>query len=205
MANVAAVVLAAGKSERMGQPKALLNFHGRSFLQHICAEIAASQLTECVVVLGHQAKMIQNRAAGVPARFEFNRQYEQGQLSSLLCGLKSLPLSSLDGAMLFLVDHPEVNRQLIDSLLTRFSQKRCALVIPVFGGRKGHPVIFGARTFGDLLAAPPEQGAVFVVRKYRDETEYLEVQEPGVLVDVDTPEDYRSLLAAQSTEETTKP
>ena len=187
---VAGLILSAGKSERMGRPKALLRFRGSCFLTHILKEAASSRLTDVKVVLGHDAQAILQELPEIEPRTIFNRQYGRGQLSSLQCGLEHFRSHSLDGVMVFLIDHPMIHHRLINRLLDAFSENDSPIVIPSFSRRRGHPMIFGADVFGELLSEPLEEGAVSVVRKHEHQILHLEVDDPGVLVDIDTPEAY---------------
>ncbi len=92
--------------------------------------------------------------------------------------------------MVFLIDHPMIHRTLVNQLIDAFSRSTSPIVLPSFQHRRGHPMIFGAELFNELLAAPLDQGAITVVRKHAHEILHLNVDEPGVLVDIDTPEAY---------------
>jgi len=188
--KVAGLILAAGKSERMGRSKALLPFRGNCFLTHVLTEASHSNLNDVKIVLGHQAEALLRALPEIKPKAVVNPDYESGQLSSLQCGLKHLNSAGLDGVMVFLIDHPMIHRDLVNQLIEAFRQNSALIVVPSFEHRLGHPMIFGAELFSELLAAPLDQGAVSVVRKHAHEILHLEVDEPGVLVDIDTPEAY---------------
>lgn len=190
MKKVAGLILAAGKSERMGRPKPLLPFRGSCFLTHVLSEASRSNLNDVKIVLGHQAETLLQTLPEIEPRALINPDYEHGQLSSLQCGLKHLSSSRIDGVMVFLIDHPIIHRGLVNQLIEAFGRNDATIVIPSFEHRRGHPMIFAAQLFSELLAAPLDQGAVSVVRKHSHEILHLEVDEPGVLVDIDTPEAY---------------
>ena len=190
MKRVAGLILAAGKSERMGRPKALLPFRGSCFLTHVLTEALCSNLNDVKVVLGHQAETLLQSLPQIKPRVLVNPDYEHGQLSSLQCGLKHLSSAGLDGVMVFLIDHPIIHRSLVNQLIEAFCRNEALIVIPSFEHRRGHPMIFATQLFSELLSAPLDQGAVSVVRKHSHEILHLEVDEPGVLVDIDTPEAY---------------
>ena len=194
MKRVAGLILAAGKSQRMGSPKALLRIYGRTFLEHIASEAQQSNLTEVKIVLGSQAELILERLPQLRANVVINPEYEQGQLSSLIRGLKALEGYSIDGLMLFLVDHPFVDRHLINELLDWFSSHNNPLVIPTFRKKRGHPIIFAHDLFPELINAPVDAGAVIVVRKYQDKILHVETGQAGILLDIDTPEVYREYV-----------
>src|SRR5215510_12614493 len=137
---ISAIVLAAGKSERMGRPKALLEFHGRTFLEHILDAISGSSIEHTSIVVGHHRREIENRVHAA-ASIIFNPDYEQGMVTSLQTGIRSLPAES-NGAFLFLVDHPVVETATIEALIS--SAARDLIIQPTFQGRRGHPVFLGA-------------------------------------------------------------
>lgn len=190
MVSVAGLILAAGKSERMGRPKLMLDFHGKTFLEHVVEEASQSRLTEVKVVLGHNAEQVQSQFPNLKGNWIVNPEYERGQLSSIQCGLTFFKNYSLDGVMLFLIDHPFISPTLIDQLVEKFGENRSPIVIPSYDHRRGHPVIFAKSLFEELWNASPDRGASDVVRAHEKEIFYVEVDNPGVLVDIDTPEDY---------------
>ncbi|MGH9425794.1 MAG: nucleotidyltransferase family protein, partial [Terriglobia bacterium] len=160
------------------------------FLTHILTEATHSELTNVKVVLGHQSDAILKALPEIESKTLLNRDYESGQLSSLHCGLKHLSSAQPDGVMVFLIDHPMIHRTLVNQLIETFRRNTSSIVLPSFEHRRGHPMIFGAELFNELLAAPLDQGASSVVRKHSHGILHLEVDEPGVLVDIDTPEAY---------------
>ncbi len=182
---IAAIVLSAGKSERMGRPKALLPFRGRTFLENILEAISRSRIEHTAVVVGHHRREIENINIRVP--LVFNPDYEQGMVTSLQAGIRSLP-SATAGAFLFLVDHPLVDAATIDAMIPRLGPDR--IVQPTFERRRGHPVLFGAKILEEILQLPSSQGADVVVRKDPGRIVEVPVDSPGILVDVDTPEQF---------------
>jgi molybdenum cofactor cytidylyltransferase len=186
---ISAIVLAAGKSERMGRPKALLEFHGRTFLEHILDAISQSSIEHTSVVVGHHRHEIENRVNAGP--MIFNPNYEQGMVTSLQTGIRSLPAESI-GAFLFLVDHPVVATATIEAMIPHVARDR--IVQPTFQGRRGHPVFLGGDILQEILALPSTQGADAVVRRDPSRIIEIPVNAPGILIDVDTPGDYDELL-----------
>lgn len=187
---IAAIVLAAGKSERMmGHPKALLRFRGRTFLEHILEAIADAGISSTTVVVGHHRTEIVS-AFQLPS-VVFNPDYEQGMSTSVQAGVRALP-AGVKGAGIFLVDHPLIDRATITALVAQV--KPGGIVLPTHGGRRGHPVFFSSGLFSEILELRPDQGLNIVVR--RDPQRIIEVpaSNAGVLHDVDTPEDFEKLL-----------
>jgi len=194
MKRVEGLVLAAGKSQRMGRPKPLLRVFGQTFLEHIVSEARQSELIGVKIILGHLADIILKSMPQFEADIVINPAYEQGQLSSLIQGLKAIQGHSIDGVMLFLVDHPFVSRNVINKLLQSYSEHDQPIVVPTFRGRRGHPLIFGRELFSELINAPLDRGAVSVVRKHQEDVLSIEVEEEGVLIDIDTPESYQEYV-----------
>ncbi len=172
----------------MGQPKALLPYRGSTFLEHILGAIEESSIDETVVVVGHHREAI---TARIDLRsVVYNEDYEAGMVTSLQAGIRVLP-DDASGAVIFLVDHPVIGPKTIDALLSRF--KPGSILLPVYGGRRGHPVLFSRAVLDEILALPATAGANTVVRRRAERVIEVEVDEPGILVDVDTPEQLESL------------
>jgi molybdenum cofactor cytidylyltransferase len=187
---ISAIVLTAGKSERMGRPKALLRFRGRTFLENILDAIAQSSVKDTVVVVGHHRREIEQALAGSSPTIVFNADYEQGMITSFQKGIRALRPGT-SGGLLFLVDHPLVAAGTIEALIAHLAPNR--IVVPVFEGRRGHPVLFASDVLQEILQLPPSQGANIVVRKDPARVLQVPVYAPGILVDVDTPEDFQQL------------
>jgi molybdenum cofactor cytidylyltransferase len=186
---ICAIVLAAGKSERMGRPKALLEFHGRTFLDNILEAISRTPIEQTIVVVGHHRREIEEQNVR-GASLVFNPDYEKGMVTSLQTGIRSLPPASI-GAFLFLVDHPVVEPETIETLMQRAARNQ--IVQPTYQGRRGHPVFLGKDVLLEILALPSSRGADVVVRKDPGRIIEIPVNTPGILVDVDTPEEYGRL------------
>jgi molybdenum cofactor cytidylyltransferase len=192
--GVAALILAAGESSRMGKDKALLAYHGHSFLETIIGNLRQAGIDRILVVLGHHAAQIRQSFASEHAQVVVNEDYRLGQTSSLQVGLKALDLPPSDGILLCLVDHPAVSPGIMKRILLAHSESGAPVVVPVHQGRRGHPVFIGRALFQEILALGPGEGANSVIRKYCDSTYWLEVDEGGVVLDVDDSEQYQQLL-----------
>jgi len=174
----------------MGRPKALLRFRGRTFLDHILGAIGQSRIGHTVVVVGHHRDAIQ-AALALPS-VTFNPNYEQGMSTSVHAGLRVLP-NGVAGAALFLVDHPLIESATIDALVAKLESGR--IVLPVHHGRRGHPVLFAAELFEEILALSPDEGLNTVVRREPARIIEVPVDAPGILLDIDTPDQLSKLLA----------
>jgi molybdenum cofactor cytidylyltransferase len=184
---LATVILSGGASRRMGAPKALLPYRGGTFLEHLLSVTDHPQIGWRRVVLGADAQTI---AEGVELPVEevvINKNWEAGQLSSIQSGLRSLPAGT-DGMLLCLIDHPLISRELVGELMERFYLSGKAIVLPIYKGRRGHPVIFASRLYGELLSAPLETGARAVVWANREEVFEMETAEEGCVLNLNDPD-----------------
>jgi molybdenum cofactor cytidylyltransferase len=189
---IAAVILSAGESSRMGEPKALLPIDGQTFIERIVTALKNSGLERIVVVLGFNAAEMRRKIAHLPVEIVVNPNYQQGQLSSLQAAIRHLESdSSCDGMLVHLVDHPYIDPVLVRAMLQHFGDSKKVIVVPRHQGKRGHPVIFARALFAELLDAPMDQGAKAVVNAHRDETLEIDTEDAGITLDIDTPELYR--------------
>jgi molybdenum cofactor cytidylyltransferase len=173
----------------MGSPKALLRFKGRTFLEHILAAIQDAGIEQTAIVVGHHRDEI---AAAFPGRpLVFNPDYAQGMNTSAKAGVRALP-TGVDGAGIFLVDHPLIDAPTIKLLSD--SLRPGHILLPSHEGRRGHPVFLSADLFGEILGLGPDEGLNKVVRRDPARVITLPVSNPGVLADIDTPEQFEILL-----------
>ena len=199
--KLAGLILAAGESSRMGADKALLDYHGSTFLEGL-VRLFLRHVSPVVVVLGHHAEEIR---ASLPARpgleIAVNTSYQAGQLSSLQTGIAALPAGA-SGALLTLVDHPAVEDSTIAAIIGAFSASEAPVVVPRYRGRRGHPVLLSRALLDEIAVLPPTASAKQVIHAHLDAALQLEVDDPGVLRDIDTPADYQDLRAAAANERT---
>jgi molybdenum cofactor cytidylyltransferase len=190
----AGLILAAGESRRMGFPKALLRYGEETFLDRL-AGLFAARCSPVIVVLGAEAERIRASVGptGRPAAtFVVNPDWARGQTTSMQCGLRAVPPEA-DGVLFTLVDHPAVAPATIDALLVKPS---AMLRVPRYHGRRGHPIWFSRAIVPEFLALPETGAARDVVRSRAAQTEFLDVDDPGILADIDNPEAYRGLTGA---------
>jgi molybdenum cofactor cytidylyltransferase len=189
---LAAVILSGGESRRMGSPKALLPYQGRPFLQHLVDITQHPKIGARRIVLGADAEEIARSVRLDPAEVVVNAAWEKGQLSSIQAAVRSLPPDT-DGMLLCLVDHPLVSADLVGQLIEKFYASRAPIVVPAYEGRRGHPVIFSAALYDELLAAPLEVGARAVVRAHSGEIAAVPTSEQGVILNLNDPEALKKL------------
>jgi molybdenum cofactor cytidylyltransferase len=193
---IAAIVLAAGESRRMGFPKALLRYRDMTFLESILAACAAAGLDPAVVVLGLDApKILASIRLGQVVEARNNRP-ETGQIGSIKRGISAIINRPVEAAVVWPVDQPQVSVRTVERLTEAYRNGNASVVVPVHEGRRGHPVLFGRDVFDQLLSAPIGVGARAVVRSQQERGRLLEVPvtDVAILEDIDTPEAYEGLL-----------
>jgi CTP:molybdopterin cytidylyltransferase MocA len=185
---LAAVILSAGASTRMGRPKALLPYREGTFLEHLIQVTRHPQIGITRVVLGAGAENIQAAAKLDDSLVVVNPEWELGQLSSIWAGVLSLEGVETDGIILCPVDHPLVSARLVSELVERFYEAKKAIVLPTYKGKRGHPMIFSSQLFGELLAAPAETGARAVVWAHAADVLEVPTDEEGVILNLNDPD-----------------
>ena len=191
---LAAAILAAGESQRMGQPKALVPFQGLSFVEHLITATRHARIGLTRIVLGAGANDIRAKLSVDSASIVVNRDWPKGQLSSIHAAIRSLPPGATEGLMICPVDHPLISPHLVAHLIRIFDSTEKRVILPKYHGRRGHPVIFRAALYGELLAAPEEVGARQVVWDHATEIAEVETEEEGVILNLNDPETLRKAL-----------
>jgi CTP:molybdopterin cytidylyltransferase MocA len=187
MVMLAAVILSGGASRRMGSPKALVSYQGASFLEHLLSVTRHPAIGVRRVVLGPDADAISRQVTLAPDEIVINRDWELGQLSSIHAALRNLP-EGTQGMLLCPVDHPLVSAALVDALVRTFLETRAPVVLPMFEGRRGHPVIFAAALYEELLRAPMDTGARAVVWAHNSDLQEVSTTEEGCVVNLNDPD-----------------
>src|SRR2546421_9512953 len=184
---LAAVILSGGASSRMGSPKALLPYQGRPFLEHLLEVTSHRNIGVRRVVLGAHAEPIAKAIQLKADEIVINEDWEKGQLSSIQAALRSLPPGT-DGILLCLIDHPLISTALVQELIEQFYKNKSPIVLPLYEGRRGHPVIFSAALYDELLHAPLETGARAVVWAHKGEIDEVRTNEEGCVLNLNDPE-----------------
>ncbi len=184
---IAAVILSGGSSSRMGSPKALLPYQGRLFLEHLLEVTKHPKIGVRRVVLGAHAELITRAVKLPPDEIVINEDWEKGQLSSLQLAMRTLPAGT-DGLLMCLIDHPLISAALVDELIEAFYGSRAPIVLPVFEGRRGHPVLFSAAVYEELEKAAANVGARAVVWARTKEVLEVGTTEEGCVLNLNDPE-----------------
>ncbi|HUS72174.1 MAG TPA: nucleotidyltransferase family protein [Sedimentisphaerales bacterium] len=190
-----AIVLAAGRSERMGKLKPLLKFNDTTFLGQIISVLKISDVDRITVVLGAEAETIKNSVDFSGTNIVINKDYQRGQLSSLIAAIEQAPQET-DAILLCLVDNPFITREVVNKVVSKFKETNNPIIVPVFNKERGHPTLFSRSLFNELLNAPEEKGARHVLYSNEGKILELEVSERGILIGIDTPENYKSHFGA---------
>jgi len=182
---LAAAILTGGESRRMGSPKALLPYQGRTFLEHLLEVTRHPRLGVRRVVTGASHTEIVRRIPLPAEEVVLNRRWQKGQLSSIRAAIESLRSVETEGMLVALVDHPLITREVVDALLAAFDRSPRSIVLPTWQGRRGHPVIFPARLYSELYGASDDVGARAVVWAHKNEVVEVPTEEEGVVLDID--------------------
>ncbi len=193
---ITAVVLAGGRSTRMGRTKATLPLHGETFLTHIIRTFREAGVNDVVVVLGHDADAIAQtvQSSGLVARVVVNSNYDRGQLSSLLTGLDAADQPGVPAILMTLVDVPLVSPSTVRAVIDRYEKTRALIVRPVNGSRHGHPILIDRNLFAALRAAGDATGAKPIVRANASPAGDVIVDDEGAFCDIDTMEEYVRII-----------
>jgi molybdenum cofactor cytidylyltransferase len=197
MDQLAIIILAAGSSSRLGQPKQLLPYKDSNLLQHIITE-ALKGLPNVYVVLGSNQEIIKDKLNQLPVAFVFNEDWETGMSSSIRCGISQALIHNplLQAVILMVTDQPFVSSSLIAEMLNKYQQSRSPIIACTYKETVGVPVLFDRQFFSSLLRLKGQTGAKKIVEQHIEQTQTIPF--PMGYVDIDTPDDYNTFKKMKS-------
>ncbi|MCK4896493.1 MAG: nucleotidyltransferase family protein [Candidatus Heimdallarchaeota archaeon] len=192
--NLPVIILAAGDSKRMGEPKGLLNYRGRPFLVHQIERLLEIGLSEIIVVLGKDYKLYHEKVPefnGV--EFTVNPATERGQFSSIQCGMQKIKSSTASGVFIFPIDVPCSDEEVWVELANALSSSNIAVTIPEFQGKKGHPVLISREFMQHLISCGFDTRLDFEIYKQIDlkKAKIISVNDKNITRNLNTPEDWK--------------
>jgi molybdenum cofactor cytidylyltransferase len=191
---ISAIILAAGTSSRMGKPKLLLPFKGRSIIRVVAENVLASLVDEVLVVTGCYSNEVTGAIKDLPVRIVNNPDYKKGQGTSLATGARWLSPET-EAFLVFMGDQPLISPAIINSLINEFRKNKRPALRPVYNGQPGHPVIFDCSLISQVKLLQGDEGARKVLGNLRKDQVEFSVPYPEVVFDVDTPEAYKKLTS----------
>lgn len=192
---IAAIVLAAGESRRMGRQKLLLPYGGRTVIEHIVEQVLASEVSQTIVVTGHDAEAVKAVLANKPLTVVQNPRYREGMLTSVRRGLQEVEAEA-EAFMVVLGDQPSISSRLINVLLHGFQDSERGIVVPLYDDDTGHPIVISAHYREEVMTRFDDTGLRGLIYGNPECVHRLPVNMPEVLRDMDTPEDYQRELEA---------
>jgi len=184
-----AMILAAGESKRMGEPKLLLPFGEKTIIEAVIENIVQSKIENILVVLGSDREKIEEKIKNLPAKVVFNPHFREGMLSSAQKGFQTVP-EDTQGVLVFLGDQPAISNDIIDKIIDAYNRTKKGLVLPVYEGNRGHPVLIDMKYKGEVEKLSADVGLRGVVYSHPEDIQEVEVQTPAVLRDIDNADDY---------------
>ena len=194
---IAAVVLAAGQSKRMRRTKQLLPLGGSTILGRVIETFRESKVDRIVLVVGSGSAAVKRSLDLAGVKTVTNRAFRGGMSGSLKAGLQEIQAEA-DAVIVALGDQPFVSPKTVDLLIQAYLREKPAVVLPLYRGRRGNPVLFDRSLFGELLGITGDVGAKSVVRRNESELLEVEVEDEGVVIDIDTPADYANGISREA-------
>ena len=192
MAEIWAIILAAGESERMDKNKLLLPFKGKTIIETVIDNIRQSIIDKIMIITGAFKDDMIKIIKQLPLKNCYNEEYKKGMLSSVQCGFKNIP-GEPDIVLIFLADQPDISPEIINLLITNYKEFKKGIVIPAYKGHRGHPLLIDWKYRSIIEKLNPKIGLRDLLFKYPEDILEVTVESSGILMDVDTPKDYLNL------------
>jgi len=186
---ISGIVLAAGESKRMGRTKQILEIGRKSILEWVIDNIKNSRVNEIIVVIGHKSNLIEPIISGKGIKIIFNPDYKEGMSSSIKAGLKGIDPGS-KGFFIFLGDQPFIGKGIIDTLIDRFNKSNKGIVVPVYRGIRGHPVIFNVKYKEEFMKLTGDIGGRYIIEKNKNDLLEVDISTEEGIIDIDNMDDY---------------
>ena len=190
MLNNWAIILAAGSSRRMGSQKLLMPYGEGTMIETVVDQVLNSQVGEVIVVLGADHEKVKQALGERPVKYCHNTEHDQGMFSSVICGLRSIP-EDAGAVLIYLGDQPAISPAVTNAVIDAYNEEFYGIVIPVHMHRRGHPLLVDLKYRKEIEKLDLEQGLRALRHHFPQDVLEVEVDEPGILVDIDTPEDYK--------------
>ena len=190
MDEIWSIILAAGESKRMGSPKMLLPFKGRSMIENVISNVFKSKADEIIVVLGAYFDELSLLMKRLDVSYCFNDNYMKGMLSSVQYGFKNLP-QDYKAALVFQGDQPLIPPAVVDRVIDEYIHSCKGIIVPVFNSRRGHPLLVDKKYRDEIEKLLPDEGLHSLLDKFGEDLLEVETGEPGILRDFDTYDEYR--------------
>lgn len=188
-----AIILAAGSSRRMGDQKLLLPYGQSTIIETVVDNVLNSYLDHVMMVLGPNQEEIKQALKQKPVQYCYNSEHEKGMLSSVICGVRALPTDA-QSTLIFLGDQPGIPPEVTNRVMDAYNEELYGIVIPVHDHRRGHPLLVDMKYRKTLEQLDLEEGLRSLRHHFPGDVLEVEVDEPGILVDIDTREDYQKAL-----------
>jgi molybdenum cofactor cytidylyltransferase len=192
MKGIVAIVLAAGESKRMGLPKMLLDFGGKTMIERVIENVFCPEIENVVVVLGAYRNEIKEKLGNYSVLLSFNEKYHDGMLSSVQCGIRSVPVDT-EAVLIFQGDQPFIKSGIITQLTQAYRLSGKGIIMPVCEGKRGHPLMIDKRYFSLIDTLDSSEGLRSLAGLFPEDVLTVETGESGILRDFDTIEDYNVL------------
>ncbi len=188
---ISAMILAAGQSKRMGQPKMLLPWGKSTVIEHVITTFLKAGVEDIIVITGGARDQVEEATAPYPVRRIYNEEYVNGEmLSSLQCGLRATS-DQVQAALIGLGDQPQVQEASVRCVCETYRKSQPRLVVPSFQMRRGHPWLVARSLWQELLQMRSPESPRDFLRQHADEIHYVEMETSSILADLDTPDDYQ--------------
>jgi molybdenum cofactor cytidylyltransferase len=194
---ISAIILAAGESKRMGQPKMLLPWRDGTVLSHVISVFQNAGLGDICVITGSERERIESIAVGLRARCVYNAEYANKEmLSSIQCGVRSMP-DQTEAVLIGLGDQPQVQEGNVRRVCDAFTESASSIVVPSYQMRRGHPWLIARPLWNEFLKLQHPQTPRDFLKQCNDQINYVDVNDPNILSDLDTPEDYQKWISGK--------